>query len=107
VLQSQGKFEAVEEMYRRALEGREKMLGRRPFHADERQQPGVGATQSVKAQSGRRNSESTSARREGKDVGEGVRRVSLLASFILMRRKGESRSKAGKRPEVEQEGNQK
>ncbi len=61
VLQSQGNFEAVEEMDRRALEGKEKVLGRHPFHADERQQPGVGATQSVKAQSGRRNNESTRA----------------------------------------------
>lgn len=48
-----------------------------------------------------------SAKMEGEDVREGVRRVSSVTSFILLRRKGWSRSKAEKRPEVERGGIQK
>lgn len=47
-------------------------------------------------------SKTTSAKLKEEDVGEGV-----VASFILMRRQGGSRSKAEKRPEVERGGIQK
>lgn len=74
-----------------------------PFHADERQQPGAGITQSGRVRSGR-GVESTSARLEGEYVGEEVRRISLVTSSMLMRRKGESKSKPEKSPEVERGG---
>jgi hypothetical protein len=44
----QGKYEAAEKMNRRALEGKEKMLGMEYSDTDQRQQSGVGASKTGK-----------------------------------------------------------
>jgi hypothetical protein len=68
VLQDQGKYEAAEEMNRRALEGREGAGERAPRHANQRKQPGGRVVVSGKVRSGRGDEPANMRRRWGKST---------------------------------------
>jgi hypothetical protein len=60
-----GKYEVAEEMHRRALEGKEKVLGGAPYHTDQRRRSGKGASRPGEVW-GSRGDEPTSAGQERK-----------------------------------------